>query len=346
VTSTAVQPLSKHGVSAQTISWTFHQVDDTGSNRSNYAVTGINDDEHIVGTYKAPPLTKTYTAVTNSYIGTPHGTGTSLSYTFTYDNYPNAVESNISALSPKAGSSASVTAGWLREPGHLDLKAPYPVRGAVDNHGLWTVMHFHPGEDPCEPPHQALELLGINDGETAVGFYTDTKIFCKDQALQVSKGEQFSTITPTGYYSAAASGINNSGAVVGTGSFGQNGPTSAWYLAPPPGGTVETLSGIPGIQSEAEISINNSNVIAGSYTQSSETHGFICFWNLSTNPQCNSYQTVPNPCGGCGGAADHTIVYAINDREDISGSYVGSDGLQHGFVGIAKSGALHRRHRD
>jgi hypothetical protein len=55
VTSTAVQPLSKHGVSAQTISWTFHQVDDTGSNRSNYAVTGINDDEHIVGTYKAPP---------------------------------------------------------------------------------------------------------------------------------------------------------------------------------------------------------------------------------------------------------------------------------------------------
>ncbi len=337
-TSTAVQPLSKHGVSAQNINWTFYQVDDTGSYN---VVTGINDADHIVGKYSEHPTTTLYKLVNNSYIGIPQAPG---SYTFHNDNYPNAVESAITALSPKGpGYSSSVEAGWLREPGHLNKYAPYPPFGVVNNQGLWTVMHMHPGEDSCDPPNQAMELSAINDGQTAVGFYTEHSQGCADEALEVSIGEQYTEITPSGYYSAAAGGINDSGHVVGTGMMIKSGPTFAWYL---PSGTdtagVKTLSGLPGVPMP-QISINSSEVIAGSYTESGATHGFICDWDKNSNPTCSSYQTVPNPCGGCGGAADDTIVYGINDSEDICGSYVTSDGHQHGFVGIAQPGRLRRR---
>ncbi len=330
-TSTAVQPLSKHGVSAQNISWTFYQVDDTGSNN---AVTGINDAEHIVGKYSEHPTTTLYKIVNNSYIGIPQTSG---SYTFHNDNYPNAVESTITALSPKGpGYSSSVEAGWLREPGHLTKIAPYPPYGVVNNQGLWTVMHMHLGEDLCTPPPQAMELSAINDGQTAVGFYTEHSQGCADEALEVSIGEQYTEITPSGYYSAAAGGINDSGHVVGTGMMIKSGPTFAWYL---PSGTdtagVKTLSGLPGVPMP-QISINSSDVIAGSYTESGATHGFICDWDKNSNPTCSSNQTVKYPCGSSCGAADDTIVYGINDSEDICGSYVDSGGHQHGFVGIVQ----------
>ncbi len=351
-TSSAVQPLSNHVTPAKTITWAFTKVENTTG--SNYAVTGINDAGVIAGTYTAKPVsTTTYKSVTNSYIAVPQSSGT---YQFTNDNYPYAVESNVSAINPDANATATmIEAGWVLEPGHLNNSPPYPAYGVANNHGLWSVMHPHPGEDQCSNSSEKMELLGINDAQTAVGFYTKTptsKGNCTtDVAFEVTPGGNYNSILPSlssDYSSSMATGINDNNDTAGL-AMTSSKAVVAWYLCSGSQGTLEVLK-VPGIQFSPQnpISINgscknSSEMIAGSYTDTAGTHGFVCNPNAKNNSQCSSYETVPDPCGGCGSNKHDTVVYGINDSNDICGSYFDSDDVQVGFVGIASGSVTLRR---
>ncbi len=76
------------------------------------------------------------------------------------------------------------------------------------------------------------------------------------------------------------------------------------------------------------ISINDSGVIVGNYSDSSAVfHGFVC-----TAP-CSSITTFNIPgAGTVGGDDEGTFPFSINSSGTITGYYTDSNGLSHGFV--------------
>lgn len=321
----AMQVFSSNVSKAQSITYTYYTVDDP--NGTDNEVTGINDLRIIVGSYS--PSTATSGSI-SSYISAPVNTGTYQN--FTDSSYPDAVVTNTYtwAISPTA--SPSIEAGWALEPGGF---ANGTTSGIVNNQGLWTVMHPDKNEGSGKYNCQIMELLGVNDEHTAVGYYvlplTKTSVNCttrvpSTRAFQIFSGQNMGDIKGlNSYLSSEATGINDSGTVVGwatttTAVIGWTASTGA-KAVPMPSPT--------GALAVKPSGINNSGVIAGEYTDASnKTHGFV--YTSGGGYQNISYHS-------------NTVVYGINDHNDICGYYLDDKGKRHGFIAIAGSTALRRR---
>jgi hypothetical protein len=178
--------------------------------------------------------------------------------------------------------------------------------------------------------------FGINDKSAIVGQYTDSNTGTTPGFLY-SNGS-FTTLNPVspvgGVLVVNAQGVNNNGLVTGFYStantpvidnntpqhgFFYNSVTKQYTLAPDPNQSNFFLVQLLGV---------NDNDIAAGYWQDTagDQHGLL--YNFLTQ----TYTFLDDPNQGVNGGISITQITGINDANQLSGFYVGTDGVQHGFV--------------
>lgn len=285
------------------ISFTFQTVDDSISTGGNQ-VNAIDDAGEIVGNIgngKPSNPYQGYSAVA------PYSTFVPIPYT-------GAAGIVITGLSVTA--SRTVIAGYVIVPPTLRGTWGYDIVNGIG--GLTKDRKAAKGSAGVT------EILGVNDSQTAVGFYVSATTGVNTPfVLYLSDLKYTGLKPPGGTKGAEATGINDNGDIVGwTGKDASSATGFFERLA-----TYHTVA-YPGANATQALSVNKSEQVAGSYFDSSEMqHGFI----LTGPTQGASGQVwqsvdVPNAQG--------TVITGINDSDDICGYYYDSNGAQHGFVAV------------
>jgi hypothetical protein len=290
--SQAIKP--RAAVTASPIPFVFQTVDDPNSNFNQ--VNGINHLSKIVGTYGGGQGSNVY----ESYTSRPPYVK------FRGMNDPGAQGTVATSLS-----SNKIVAGYAINPNNLG-----GIWGFVRISGLWTLLNEGTGSNAVT------EILGINDSEFAVGFYTNNSGNKVAFVLNVPT-ESFTDLSPPAAIDAEATAINGKGDVAGweTTSSG----TQSFLLQV---GTYYPFS-YPGANATYARGINWSDQIVGYYVDSNgKAHGFLLTGPTKGGGQ-QTWQTIDEPKAAAG-----TWVTGINNHHDICGYYTDGNGVQHGFVAV------------
>jgi hypothetical protein len=225
------------------------------------------------------------------------------------ENFPGSAQTQVTGLN-----NFGDTAGfWVNKAG--------ANRGFVEWDGVFTSY-----TDPHTPPIKKAvnQLLGINNGGLAVGFYNDAKGNAHAYELNQATGV-FKAIHIPGAVSTTATGINSDGAIVGFSTSG-GGVTSSWLLHR---GTLITYQ-FPGGSATQAFGVNNHDQVVGSYLDSSKVmHGFV----LSHPGPGAKWQSINDPKGAPG----TTVVNGINFAGELVGFYADKAGNTHGMLAIPAS---------
>jgi hypothetical protein len=274
-------------------SYKFVTVDAPGSSTFT-RVLGVDDLGQIVGYYGS---------------GTPsdpsHGFSSLVPYTkFKTLNFPLAVNTVATSIS-----GTRIVAGYFEDnsPGHHTF-------GFIRNRAIWT---YYKDFNTPKGPESVNELLGVNDSGIAVGFYKDS--YGNDIPYELAGGH-YETLHPPGAVTAMATGINKPGDIMGTETLA-SGVTEGWILR---NGTYTPFSYSGAISTQA-FAINYQEQVAGSYTDTAGTHGYIL--TKVGSPSGQIWQSIDEP-----NAAGVTVVTSINDHHTITGWYVDASGHTNGFV--------------
>lgn len=169
------------------------------------------------------------------------------------------------------------------------------------------------------------KLLGINDADLAVGYYTADNAIDHAFELNAATG-QFHAVTPPGGISVQATGINGKGDIVGFMTT-QKGATAcsdgckSWLLK---GGSYTVLS-YPHSSNTQALAVNWQDQIAGLFVDGSgKTHGFVLSdpfskprWTQIDEPKAHGY----------------TAITSIQDKDYMVGYYrPGGRGFTNGFL--------------
>ena len=168
--------------------------------------------------------------------------------------------------------------------------------------------------------------FGVNDGGWIVGQYTDSNTGTSPGF--VYNGSNFTTLNPVpNATNTFAQGINNHGLVAGFYStdggvtshgFFYNTTTTAFILAADPN--------VPNFVFSQILGINNHNTAVGYYGDTSTSQfGFIY------NPVTQSYLILSDPNAANINGVSITQITGIDNAGEITGFYIGADGLSHGF---------------
>jgi hypothetical protein len=223
------------------------------------------------------------------------------------ENFPGSVQTQVTGLN-----NTGVTVGFWSSMNNANM--------VNDNHGFVDVGgHFRtadfPTGSPAAPPVD--QLLGVNDSDVAVGFYTDANGNNHGYEYNVRSG-RFSTVT---YQDASltAAAINDRGDVAGF--YAVGGTTDAFIKF---GNRTFISLAVPGASSTMALGVNNSDEVAGTYTvgsgDSAVMHGFT--WT----PQ-HGFTTVDDPHG-----VGTTTINGVNDFGQLVGFYVDANGNTDGFL--------------
>lgn len=167
--------------------------------------------------------------------------------------------------------------------------------------------------------------FGINDKGTIVGQFTDGVMGTSPGF--VYSGGVFTALNPIPNATVTnAQGINNNGLVAGfysTDGVHQHGffydtKNNSYQLAADPNVQDFVFSQLLGI--------NDNGIVAGYYgTTNGSQHGFL--YNIATG----TYTFMDDPLAANIGGVEITQITGIADDGEITGFYVGADGLQQGF---------------
>ena len=198
----------------------------------------------------------------------------------------------------------------------------FSVTGGLTNGFVHTNTTFTTVDQPGTAFNQ---LLGINaSGTTAAGYSsTDPAGMINQHALTVSGGPSFTSPTFTDInallpanFNSQATGVNNSGEVVGFYQYNTAGDFSAFMDV---GGTITSLL-FPGSLSTQALGVNNLGEIVGDYLDAGGVmHGFLDNLGAFT------------PLDPTGSTA--TTINGINDQGTIVGFYLNAAGNTIGTVG-------------
>jgi len=278
--------------------YTFTTVDDPADPSFN-EILGIDDGARIVGFFGSGSASDP----SQGYVvAPPYGQNN-----FRKLDYPGAADTEATDLND-----TRTILGFYRD-------TENDIAGFVFVRGIWTnVKHPH-----GMPNHKSVtELLGVNNEDTAVGFYTDSSGLNEAFAYDVTTGK-FRTLSPPSGNGAIATSISGRGDIVG---YLQKKGHSVGFLLRQ--GTYTEFS-YPGATDTEFLGVTVYDQIVGSYSGSSgATHGF-----LLTNPLKSSiaWQRIDDPS-----AAGTTVVTGINQSDEIVGYYVDSAGNTNGFFATPK----------
>jgi probable HAF family extracellular repeat protein len=196
-----------------------------------------------------------------------------------------------------------------------------------DNHG-WYKLHgqFFPADfpttSPANPPVD--QLLGVNDKDQAVGFFTDANAVNHGYEFDISSG-QYKEITVSGFSNITTSGINNQGDIVGFGTA-SDGNTHGFLLTK--GGSKVTELSYTGAASTQPLGVSNNDEVVGVATigsgNSAKMVGFIYYPGYG-------FKTINDPHGN-----GTTTINGVNSCGDLVGFYVDGAGNTDGLVANAQ----------
>jgi hypothetical protein len=200
------------------------------------------------------------------------------------------VQVGFSTARGRAGGSA----GWYRRSGRFRSVA-------------------FPAADNAKPPRS--ELLGVNDHDVAVGFYTDARGLDHGYTYDIAT-KRFGVVAVPGASSVVAAAINNAGSVAGF-FTGRAGLTEGFVLAP--GGQLSVLR-VPHATATRATGINDAGEVVGDYQAGAVTRGFT--WTST-----HGFTTVDGP-----GGAVSTAISGVNDAGDLVGYYTDRAGHTDGLL--------------
>jgi hypothetical protein len=237
----------------------------------------------------------------------PYGQGD-----YVNENFPQSVQTQVTAINDKGD-----TVGFWSSMNNANQ--------VNDNHGFYKLRGHHshtadfPTGSPATPPVD--QLLGINDNDVAVGFYTDANGVNHGYKFNIDN-KRFRSVTdpndPAASLTAAA--INNNGDIAG------------FYTNPATGNTDGFLKyhgqftdlAVPGASSTMALGVNDRDEVVGVYTVGSGStammHGFT--WTPD-----HGFTTVDDPNG-----AGTTTINGVNNAGDLVGFYVDGNGNTDGLL--------------
>jgi hypothetical protein len=181
-----------------------------------------------------------------------------------------------------------------------------------------TILYLSVNNPLVASTPEVNRLLGINQGNIAVGFYNDANNLPQGYSYAVSTG-LFTPVTVQGAISGAAAGISNHNLVCGFFTL-PDGQTQA-FAQPLSGGSLITFSAQNSSVTQF-LGINDHGVAVGFYIGAdSFPHGVI----YNTISGKTTY--INDPSGVMG-----TVLNGINDSGQIVGFYTDAAGNTHGVL--------------
>lgn len=256
------------------------------------------------------------------YLLVPTAAGTYNQNGHQSENFPNSVQTQVTGLNDHA-----MQVGFWSSMNNAN--------GVNDNHGWYKVNgQFHtvdfPTQDNSKPPVN--QLLGVNNAQTAVGFYNDAAGNAHGYTYSVPTG-QFKALNLGGPLSGAtsdtATGINSNGDISGFATL-SDGSQVGFLLK---NGSFQTIS-FPGATTTQAFGVNGSDEVVGLYTMGSgnnvQTFGFtrtLEHINGATN-LLPVFQTInaPNTTGT-------TTINGLDYCGNIVGFYNDANGNTNGLLG-------------
>jgi hypothetical protein len=172
---------------------------------------------------------------------------------------------------------------------------------------------YHSVADNASSPVN--ELLGVNDHDVAVGFYTDARGLGHAYTYDIAT-KRFGAITVPGASSVVAAAISNAGSVAGF-FTSRAGRTEGFVLAP--GGELSVLQ-FPRATATRATGINDAGEVVGYCQLGPGMHGFT--WTSA-----RGFATVDGP-----GGALSTAITGVNDAGDLVGYYTDRAGHTDGLL--------------
>jgi hypothetical protein len=178
-------------------------------------------------------------------------------------------------------------------------------------------MADYPAMSPAKPAVD--QLLGVNDHDMAVGFYTDSKGVNHGYSYNLQT-QRYAQVTVAGDTNVTAAATNNLGDIAGFASSAA-GKTEG-FLELPTGRVVHLQ--VPGATTTQAFGVNDGDEVVGDYTvgsgNSAMTYGFV--WSPGFG-----FETVNDPNG-----VGSTTINGVNDRGVLVGFYTDSSGNTDGLV--------------
>jgi len=230
---------------------------------------------------------------------------------FVNENFPGSVQTQVTGVNNN-----DLTVGFYSSMNNAN--------NTNNNVGFYRVNgSYHsvafPTGDNADPPVD--QLLGVNDGNEAVGFYTDGQ--GNNHGYEYSIGSRrFHTISVSGAgaTSVTAAAIDDRGDIAGF-FTGGGGAQDGFLLT---GKGKQTILSYPGAAMTQAFGVNDRGEVVGTYTvgsgSSAQTHGFT--WTAS-----GSFKSVDDPNG-----VDATTVNGVNDEGQLVGFYTDSAGNTDGML--------------
>lgn len=233
------------------------------------------------------------------------------------ENFPGSTQTQVTGLNDRG-----VTVGFWSDMNNANQQN--------DNFGFyWRSGRFHtvnfPTGDNASPPVN--QLLGVNDGDIAVGFYTNGQGSNRGYEYNI-RTRQFTRVlvpgAPGGVKgpSLTAAAINNNGDVAG---FYNKTKSQVDAFLKERSGRFITLA-YPRASMTQALGVNDFREVVGVYTvgtgDNAATHGFT--WTPG-----RGFKTVDDPHG-----VGATTVNGVNNSGDILGFYTDGAGNTDGFAAV------------
>jgi hypothetical protein len=235
--------------------------------------------------------------------------------TYQNENFPGSVQTQVTGLND-----AGVTVGFFSTMNTASMTNNN--FGFYQSNGSFHEVNFPTG-DNASP--QVDQLLGVNDHDVAVGFYTNGQGSNRGYEYNIAT-RQFTRVlvpgAPAGMAgpSLTATAINGHGDVAGF--YNKTSSQVDAFLRLHDGQFI-TLA-VPGASMTQAFGVNDSDEVVGAYTDgtgnNAQTHGFT--WRPGSG-----FTTVDDPHG-----IGATTINGVNDRGDLVGFYTDSAGNTDGML--------------
>ena len=264
---------------------------------------GINDEGTIAGYFgsgMAGHPNKGYVLLP------PYG-----QHPYVNENFPGSVQTQVTGLNNRG-----VTVGFWSNTNMGSGDANF---GWISIGGQFRQADFPTGDDASPVVDQ---LLGVNDSDVAVGFWTDAQGTNHGYEFNALTGQFRSVVDPSDPgLSLTAAAINDSGDVAGVYTTAA-GNTDGFLLTHH--GRHFTDLAVPGASSTMALGVNNRDEVVGTYTDGSGSsatmHGFT--WTPWAG-----FTSIDDPHG-----LGTTTINGVNDRGQLVGFYVDAAGNTDGFL--------------
>lgn len=228
---------------------------------------------------------------------------------FVNENFPGSAQTQVTAINGH-----DVTVGFwsaMNNANQMNDNTGFYYRD-----GAFHRVAFPTGNNANPPVNQ---LLGVNDYDNAVGFYTDAAGNNHGYEYNIDR-HTFHTITVSRATSTTATAINDNGDIAGF-FAGSAGATEGFLLTAH--GTLTTLA-YPGAATTQALGVNDHREVVGFYQvgtgNAAQTHGFT--WTAA-----GGFKQVDDPAG-----AGTTTVNGVNDAGALVGFYVDGAGNTDGML--------------